>query len=319
MDPQPRHRLRQGQAEGRRGMSRKRSVWKNTPEGRTVRRNITAEHFTSRPVELLESPALRVLSRHAHLVLMRVELELRRHAGRANGKLIVTTEQFIEYGVERRRIPAALRELEALGILGIIHGRGGNAEHRKPNLFLVNYLCGAVESRDEITNTWRRIESLEQAKQIVRDARGAKDANRVAYGRRTAGRKKHFPGTKSVPGPRYQNGTISADFPGTKTVPPGPGTKTVPPIDISGGGGEAAVKSSQYTSVHGIGHNAGPPLTAEPPTPDERPVWSTPVLTEIPYTDELRRLYAATEPLPVQTLTEIPDDGLNIPTFLRRN
>jgi hypothetical protein len=57
----------------------------------------------------------------------------------------------------------------------------------------------------------------------------------------------------------------------------------------------------------GIGHNAGPPLT------DERPAWTTPVLTEIPYTDELRQLYAATE-----SVNPLPDDGLTIPTFLRR-
>jgi hypothetical protein len=37
------------------------------------------------------------------------------------------------------------------------------------------------------------------------------------------------------------------------------------------------------------------------------------VLTEIPYTDELRQLYAATEPA-----NPLPDDGLTIPTFLRR-
>jgi hypothetical protein len=38
-------------------------------------------------------------------------------------------------------------------------------------------------------------------------------------------------------------------------------------------------------------------------------VWTTPVLTEIPYTDELRRLYRNAAPT---------DDSLDIPEFLRR-
>jgi hypothetical protein len=98
-------------------MSGKPSVWKQRPDGKTVRRNSIAQHFASRPVELLESPVLRVLSQYGHLALLRIELELRRHGGHDNGKLIVTTRQFVEYGIERRQIPAALRELEALGIV----------------------------------------------------------------------------------------------------------------------------------------------------------------------------------------------------------
>jgi hypothetical protein len=70
--------------------------------------------------------------------------------------------------------------------------------------------------------------------QIAHAARAAKDKNRVASGRQSAGGKKHFPGTKPVPGPRYRTGTISVRFPGTVPVPPGPGTEPVPPIDISG-------------------------------------------------------------------------------------
>jgi hypothetical protein len=216
-------------------VSGKRGVWKLRPDGKTVRRNSLAQYFTSRPVELLESPALRVLSQYAHLALLRIELELRRHGGHDNGKLIVTTRQFMEYGIPRRQIPAALRELEALGIVVILHGRGGNAEHRKPNRFLLNYLCGAINTRDEITNTWKRFEAMEQASQIAYSARAAKDANRVALGRRVSGQK-HFSGTEPVPGPRYRTGTISVHFPGTEPVPPGPGTEPVPPFDISGGG-----------------------------------------------------------------------------------
>ena len=233
LGPISQHRLGEGSGEGGCGVSGKRSVWKQRPDGKTVRRNSIAQHFASRPVELLESPVLRILSQYGHLALLGIELELRRHGGHDNGKLIVTTRQFVEYGIERRQIPAALRELEALGIVIVTHGRGGNAEHRKPNRFLLNYLCGAVNTRDEITNAWKRIETMEQAEQIARSARAAKDENRVARSRRIAGRKKHFPGTKPVPGARYQTSTVSVRFPGTEPVPPGLGTEPVPPFDIS--------------------------------------------------------------------------------------
>jgi hypothetical protein len=125
-----------------------RSVWKLRTDGKTVRRNSVAQYFASRPVELLESPVLRVLSQYAHLALLRIELELRRHGGHDNGKLIVTTRQFMEYGIERRQIPAALRELEALGIVNVMHGRGGNAEHRKPNRF-----CSTISAARSILAT----------------------------------------------------------------------------------------------------------------------------------------------------------------------
>jgi hypothetical protein len=134
-------------------MSKSRSAWKVRPDGKTVRRNIVAQHFSSRPVELLTSPAFRVLSRAAHLALCRIEIELRQHGGHANGKLIVTTQQFVEYGIHRRMVPAALRELAALGVICITaRGRGGNAKHRQPNRFLLNYTCGAVDAHDQVTN-----------------------------------------------------------------------------------------------------------------------------------------------------------------------
>jgi hypothetical protein len=57
-----------------------------------------------------------------------------------------------------------------------------------------------------------------------------------------------------------------------------------------------------------IGHNAGPPLAPEPELTGLME-WTTPILTEIPYTDELRRLYAEAVPA---------DNDLSIPEFLRR-
>ena len=77
-----------------------------------------------------------VLSGAAQRVLFRLEIELLHHGGNDNGKLVVTFDQFEKYGVRRKSIAAALRELEALGFIEIVErGCAGNAGYGKPNVF----------------------------------------------------------------------------------------------------------------------------------------------------------------------------------------
>jgi hypothetical protein len=98
------------------------------------RRNKISGQFTARPIEMLESPAYRVLSRSAHMVIARLEIELAHHGGNDNGKLPVTTDDFIEYGMHRGSVAPAIREAEALGFIRVTErGRGGNAEHGPTN------------------------------------------------------------------------------------------------------------------------------------------------------------------------------------------
>ena len=197
-----------------------------------------APYFASRPVELTASLAMRALTQSAHRALLRIEFELRQHAGRCNGKLIVTKQQFVEFGLSPRMVAPALRELEALEIIRIEHGRGGNAEHRQPNRFLLNYLCGAVDAYEQITNTWKRFKTLEEAKKAASAARKAKDPQKVAYSRRTAGKRNNFRGHKVYPKPGTQSAPEIQKFPGAQSVPTGPGAQSVPTVDISGGGGD---------------------------------------------------------------------------------
>jgi hypothetical protein len=224
-------------------MSQKRSVWKNRPDGKTVKRNAVAQFYTSRPVELLNSPAFRVISRAAHLALARIEIELRQHAGNGNGKLIVTKEQFVKYGIHQDSIAPALRELEDLGILFIKHGRGGNAEHREPNRFFLNYLCGAIDAHEQITDAWKRFRTVDDAEQTARKARNAKDPNKVAYSRRNSCRKNRarkpclVPDTKSMSEP--------SQLSGMETMSTAPDTETMPTIDISGDGEQSGPLSSE--------------------------------------------------------------------------
>jgi len=202
------------------------SRWKNRPDGMTVRRNIVAQWHQSRPKELLESPALRILSRAAHMALLRIEIELRNHAGQANGKLIVTHEQFIEYGIHRDQVAPALRELEALGLIIItVHGRGGNAEHREPNRFLLNYLCGAVDAHQQVTNAWNRIQTMKQAGAIARAARADKNPAKVRYGLRISRRKLK---TFSTPRNRGRNPPPEIGGEINKSPPPETGGTATP-------------------------------------------------------------------------------------------
>jgi hypothetical protein len=127
------------------------------------RRNAISAQFAPRLIEMLESPAYRVLSLSAHRVLSRIEVEHAHHGGTDNGKLPVTFDQFEAYGVHRRAIPPAIRELEALGFAVVTErGRAGNAEFRSPNLFRLTYRHAEGIDGDG-SHEWRKIETMEKA------------------------------------------------------------------------------------------------------------------------------------------------------------
>ena len=69
----------------------------------------------------------------------------RSHGGNDNGRLPVTTEDFVEHRMHRTSVSPALRESEALGFIRITErGRGGNAEHRMPNKFFLTFAQAAT-------------------------------------------------------------------------------------------------------------------------------------------------------------------------------
>lgn len=128
--------------------------------------------FAARRLEMLESPAMRVLSLSARRVLDRIEIELCHHAGKDNGRLPVTFADFEHFGIDRHAIGPALREAEALGFIEITErGRAGNAEFRSPNYFRLTY---RHMKRAEPTDEWQRHESTEDAAAAAKAARAAK-------------------------------------------------------------------------------------------------------------------------------------------------
>jgi hypothetical protein len=100
---------------------------------RSGRRTRIGGQFAPRLIEMLRSPAYRVLSLSARRVLDRVEIELGHHGGNDNGRLPVTYDNFVSYGIERHAIAPAIREAIALGLLEVTErGCAGNAESRTP-------------------------------------------------------------------------------------------------------------------------------------------------------------------------------------------
>ena len=138
---------------------------------------------------MLESPAYRALSLSAHRVMARIEIELAHHAGNDNGRLPVTKQDFIAYGVSDRLVAPAIRELEALGFIRVTErGRGGNSEYRQPNRFFLTFAQARDSRSNPPTQDWRKIKTIEGAQAIAATARARKDANAVAIGSRNKSR-----------------------------------------------------------------------------------------------------------------------------------
>jgi hypothetical protein len=127
--------------------------------------------FVYKLVELLESPAHRVLSLSALRVLDRILIEHANHGGKENGKLPVTYEHFVELGMDRHAIAPAIRELAALGFIEITErGHPSAGEFRNPNKFRLTFI--PTKSANP-THEWRKIENMVSARVIAQQARRA--------------------------------------------------------------------------------------------------------------------------------------------------
>jgi hypothetical protein len=149
----------------------------------TRKRNSINEQFSVHLISMLESPAYQVLTLSAHKVISRIEIELAHHGGNDNGKLPVTYQDFIDYGISRECIAPAIREAMALGFIKITrHGRAGNAEYREPTLYLLTFAYARGGRQTPPTHDWRQIKTIEEAQQIAVAARANKSATAIARG-----------------------------------------------------------------------------------------------------------------------------------------
>lgn len=73
--------------------------------------------------------------------------------------------------MDRHAIAPAIRECEALGFIQVTeHGRAGNAEFRRPNLFRLTY---KHTSRADPTHEWRNIKNTQEAELLALKARAS--------------------------------------------------------------------------------------------------------------------------------------------------
>jgi hypothetical protein len=142
----------------------------SVPGGQRPRRRTRIDgQFAPRLIEMLRSPAMAVLTLSARRMLERIEIELAGHGGTDNGRLPVTFDDFVAFGIHRKSVAPAMRELEALGFIEITErGRAGNSEWRRPNLFRLTF---RDLNRAAPTHEWRRIKTIEQAKAVAQAAR----------------------------------------------------------------------------------------------------------------------------------------------------
>jgi hypothetical protein len=232
------------------------------------RRNGIGGLFSARLIEMLESPAYRVLSLSARRLIDRIEIEHASHGRNDNGRLPVTKHDFIDYGIHHDAIAPAKREAEDLGFIReTVHGSGGNAEHRQASCFFLTF-ANSRGSAPPPTDDWRKIKTIEEAEAIAVAARNAKDERAVALGQRSrlvtkAGSQKNRnrsrkPGPKPVPETR----TETTEFPVPETRTTGWGREPGPLSRFRGGGGgsggdlERQAPPSQGS--RGNGHDAAP-------------------------------------------------------------
>ena len=91
----------------------------------------------------------------------------------------MTYADFEGYGIERKSIAPALREVQALGFVRITErGRPSKSDFgRRPNYFELTYIHGA--RGEDPTHEWKRYETLEEAIQVAQQARLDKDTRAV--------------------------------------------------------------------------------------------------------------------------------------------
>jgi hypothetical protein len=90
--------------------------------------------------ELLESPAWRALTLAAIRVIERLEIELMRHAGKNNGNLIVTYDQFVQHGIRRKSIAPAIQLLVDVRLLEITQRGWRSAGQHRPAHYRLTFL-----------------------------------------------------------------------------------------------------------------------------------------------------------------------------------
>jgi hypothetical protein len=201
---------------------------------RRRRRSAIGGQFSARLIEMIKSPAFRSTSLGARKILDCIEVEHAAHGGNDNGRLPVTYSDIEKYGLERKSIAPAIRELCALGLLEITErGRPSKADWRFPSKFRLTYRWSDDQAP---THEWRRIRDLDHGKRVAAIARAEKDPALVERSKLAAARcmeekKAKSQGCSTTLAVGEQNGPTE---PGGETPPTSQGGNTPLTSTISG-------------------------------------------------------------------------------------
>jgi hypothetical protein len=98
-------------------------------------------------------------------MLLRFEVEHCRNAGKENGYLVVTYDQFVEWGIPRKFIKPTLSELVNARLLIIEHRGRGYSGRGDPSLYRLTYLKSKFVPAAgspyflEPTNDWEKLKT----------------------------------------------------------------------------------------------------------------------------------------------------------------
>ncbi|MFZ5719301.1 MAG: hypothetical protein ACOY5Y_07535 [Pseudomonadota bacterium] len=135
--------------------------------------------WVPRSLEMLESPAWRVLPLAARKVLERIEIEFLRRNRTNNGAIVCTYDDLVVYGVRRASIRRALAQLEALGLLKIVvRGHRAATDLNFPSLYRLTYVQGVNDI--EATHDWRNFDTEAKARAALRQVEKEIDARKAS-------------------------------------------------------------------------------------------------------------------------------------------
>jgi hypothetical protein len=135
------------------------------------------------------SPAFLELVKHraARIVVDRIAYEHTRHGGKENGRLKVTFDDFVAWGMSRSSVGDAIVVAEALGwIKRVTRGRASFEDGRYPGEYAITWQCIGA---DLPTNDWKRIHDQETARGKVAAALSLRAAERKANSQRNVARR----------------------------------------------------------------------------------------------------------------------------------
>jgi hypothetical protein len=192
--------------------------------------------------KMLESDAYKSLGKTEMKILARLEIELMRHRGTNNGRIICTYDDFAKYGIRRPSIPIGLRQLRRVGLL-VVTQRGRRDALRNPHHYRLPYLATYDDAGNIIapTDEWKKYRS-NTTKKTKQNGRSAQKS-----------------GNENVPGTGNENVPMAPGNTRNENVPTFYNLSIFP--SVAGLEAVADEAGDDAPAEFGIGHNAGPPWT----------------------------------------------------------